>query len=208
MLRDPETFSSSINGEHIGQYMGDLILALDGVEHRKYRNLVAKAFRASQLEQLGRHARRPAIDPPARRDRAAAGRADLVADVTQKYPVQVICGIVGVPLEDAEQFASWAEQINTGPLNPPAGHAASKAMVDYLRPLVEARRATPTGDFLSDLVNSEIDGERAHRQQDLRLPTPAAARRRGDDVPRDGQLPRRAALAPRRVRAGAWPTVR
>ena len=37
VLRDVETFSSSINAEHIGQYMGDLILALDGVEHRKYR---------------------------------------------------------------------------------------------------------------------------------------------------------------------------
>jgi cytochrome P450 len=32
-------------------------------------------------------------------------------------------------------------------------------MVDYLRPLVEARRANPTGDFLSDLVHAEVDGE-------------------------------------------------
>jgi cytochrome P450 len=38
--------------------------------------------------------------------------------------------------------------------------AASTAMVEYLRPLVEARRADPTGDFLSDLVHSEVDGER------------------------------------------------
>jgi cytochrome P450 len=159
VLRDAETFSSSINAAHIGQFMGDLILALDGVEHRKYRNLVAKAFRASQLEKWDDTLVRPAI---ARLLDAIApnGRGDLVADVTQKYPVQVICGIVGVPLEDSEQFAHWAEQINTGPLNPPAGHAASQAMVDYLTPLVEARRATPTGDFLSDLVNSEIDGER------------------------------------------------
>ncbi len=32
-------------------------------------------------------------------------------------------------------------------------------MVDYLRPLVEARRSEPTGDFLSDLVHAEVDGE-------------------------------------------------
>jgi len=32
-------------------------------------------------------------------------------------------------------------------------------MVEYLRPLVEARRAEPTGDFLSDLVHAEVDGE-------------------------------------------------
>jgi cytochrome P450 len=32
-------------------------------------------------------------------------------------------------------------------------------MVEYLRPLVEARRAEPTDDFLSDLVHAEVDGE-------------------------------------------------
>ncbi|HEX5097033.1 MAG TPA: cytochrome P450, partial [Acidimicrobiia bacterium] len=65
----------------------------------------------------------------------------------------------GVPLEDAAQFHQWAEQINTGPLQPEAGHAASQAMVDYLRPLVEERRANPGDDFLSDLVHAEVDGE-------------------------------------------------
>jgi cytochrome P450 len=158
VLRDDKTFSSSINGEHIGQFMGDLILAMGGEEHRKYRNLVAKAFRASQLEQWDETLVRPTIN---RLIDAIAplGRADLVAAITSKYPVQVICGIVGVPLEDAEQFAQWAEEINTGPMAPERGHKASQAMVDYLRPLVEARRAEPTGDFLSDLVHAEVDGE-------------------------------------------------
>jgi cytochrome P450 len=177
VLRDPETFSSSINSEHIGQFMGDLILALDGVEHRKYRNLVAKAFRMSQLERWDSTLVGPTIDRLL--DVVAPnGRSDLVADVTTKYPVQVICGIAGVPLEDADQFARWAEQINTGPLNPPVGLAASQAMVDYLRPLVEARRADPTGDFLSDLVNSEIDGEKLTDSKIygfLRLLLPAGA---------------------------------
>jgi cytochrome P450 len=177
VLRDAETFSSSINGEHIGQFMGDLILALDGIEHRKYRNLVAKAFRASQLERWDDTLVRPTISRLLDAI-APAGRGDLVADVTTKYPVQVICGIVGVPLEDSDQFAHWAEQINTGPLNPPVGHAASQAMVDYLRPLVEARRAEPTGDFLSDLVNSEVDGEKLTDSKIygfLRLLLPAGA---------------------------------
>ena len=41
VLRDGQTFSSSINAEHIGQFMGELILAMGGAEHRAYRNLVA-----------------------------------------------------------------------------------------------------------------------------------------------------------------------
>jgi cytochrome P450 len=159
VLRDDTTFSSSINADHIGQFMGDLILALNGDEHRKYRNLVAKAFRASQLERWDDTLVRPAINRLLDAI-APLGRADLVASVTSKYPVQVICGIAGVPLEDSAQFAQWAEEINTGPLAPERGHRASAAMVEYLRPLVEARRAEPTGDFLSDLVHSEVDGER------------------------------------------------
>src|SRR4051812_26189744 len=99
VLRDPETFPSSINAEHIGQFMGELIVGMDGDEHRKYRNLVAKAFRASQLERWDETLVRPTI----RRlvdAIAPLGRADLVASVTANYPMQVICGIVGVPLDD------------------------------------------------------------------------------------------------------------
>jgi cytochrome P450 len=101
-----------------------------------------------------------------------------VASVTSLYPVQVICGIAGVPLEDAAQFSQWAVEINMGPLAPEQGMAASQAMVDYLRPLVEARRAHPTGDFLSDLVNQEVDGERLTDSKIygfLRLLLPAGA---------------------------------
>jgi cytochrome P450 len=131
VLRDGETFSSTINAEHIGQFMGDLIVAMDGSEHRQYRNLVAKAFRASQLERWDETLVRPMINALLD-DIAPKGRADLVVDVTSKYPVQVICGIAGVPLEDAAQFHQWSEQINTGPLNPEAGMVASKSMRDYL----------------------------------------------------------------------------
>jgi cytochrome P450 len=158
VLRDDKTFSSAINMEHIGQFMGELIVGMDGDEHRAYRNLVAKAFRASQLEKWDGALVQPTIN--ALVDKIAPlGRADLVASITSQYPMQVICGIVGVPLDDAAQFAQWAEEINTGPMAPERGHRASKAMVDYLRPLVEERRAEPTGDFLSDLVHAEVDGE-------------------------------------------------
>jgi len=104
VLRDPETFSSSINSQHIGQFMGDLILALDGVEHRKYRNLVAKAFRMSQLERWDSTLVGPTIDRLL--DTIAPnGRAELVADVTYEVPGAGDLRIAGVPLEDADQFA-------------------------------------------------------------------------------------------------------
>jgi cytochrome P450 len=177
VLRDAETFSSSVNAEHIGQYMGDLILAMDGKEHRSYRNLVASAFRASQLERWGDAMIRPTIGALLD-DIAPLGSADLVRDITAKYPVRVICAIVGVPVEDSAQFHEWAEQINTGPLHPEVGMAASRAMREYLEPLVEERRANPCGDLLSDLVHAEIDGEQLSEERlygFLRLLLPAGA---------------------------------
>jgi cytochrome P450 len=177
VLRDGETFSSSINAEHIGQFMGDLILAMDGKEHRSYRNLVATAFRASQLERWGDELIRPTIQTLLD-EIAPMGRADLVRDVTAKYPVRVICGIVGVPLEDSAQFHQWAEQINTGPLYPDVGMAASRAMREYLEPLVARRREVHEGDLLSDLVHAEVDGEQLSEERlygFLRLLLPAGA---------------------------------
>ena len=177
VLRDPETFSSSINAEHIGQFMGDLILAMDGKEHRSYRNLVAPAFRASQLEKWGDSMIGPTIGALLD-DIAPLGRADLVRDITSKYPVRVICAIVGVPVEDSAQFHEWAEQINTGPLHPEVGMQASRAMREYLEPLVEERRANPCGDLLSDLVHAEVDGEQLSEERIygfLRLLLPAGA---------------------------------
>jgi cytochrome P450 len=177
VLRDGQTFSSSINAEHIGQYMGDLILAMDGKEHRSYRNLVAHAFRASALERWDNELVRPTINRLID-DFAPAGRADLVRDVTSKYPVQVICGLVGVPLEDSAQFHQWAEEVNTGPMNPPRGMAASQAMRDYLAPIVEDRRENPRDDLISDLVTAEIDGHKLDDEKIygfLRLLLPAGA---------------------------------
>jgi cytochrome P450 len=177
VLRDGKMFSSSINAEHIGQFMGELILAMDGSEHRAYRNLVAHAFRASALERWDTQLIRPTISRLLDAI-APAGRGDLACDITSKYPVQVICGLVGVPLDDSAQFHRWAELINTGPLHPERGHAASQAMREYLAPIVEDRRDNPRVDLISDLVHAEIDGHQLTDEKIygfLRLLLPAGA---------------------------------
>jgi cytochrome P450 len=177
VLRDGDTFSASINAEQAGQFMGEFMLGLDGKEHRSYRNLVAAAFRASQLEKWEDTLIRPTItrllDAIAQQ-----GRADLVADVTSQYPLQVICGIVGVPLPDVAQFQRWAEDITIGSIQPEVGMAASHAMREYLKPVVEDRRANSTGDLISDLVHAEIDGHQLTDEKIygfLRLLLPAGA---------------------------------
>ena len=177
VLRDDVTFSSSINAEHIGQFMGDLIVAMDGRQHTQYRKLVSHAFRPSVLALWETTLVAPTIDRILD-GIAGNGRAELVHDVTYPFPSQIICKMVGVPVEDDEQFATWAMQINTGPLAPEQGMAASAAMRAYLEPIVEARRVHPTDDLISELVTAEIDGERLTDEKIygfLRLLLPAGA---------------------------------
>ena len=135
---------------------------------------------------------------------APLGRADLVQPSRSQYPVQVICGIVGVPLEDHEQFAQWAEEINTGPLQPEQGHG--RVAGDARLPRA-AGRAAPArsrrGDLLTDLVHAEIDGERLTDEKlygFLRLLLPAGAETTFRVM---GNALLRAAVASRRARRGA-----
>ena len=37
VLRDPATFSSSINAQGAGQFMGPIMLSMDGEQHRAHR---------------------------------------------------------------------------------------------------------------------------------------------------------------------------
>ena len=74
VFRDPDRFSSRINNETMGPVMGALILGMDGDEHRRYRSLVAQAFRPSALAALGRGADSADDHVAPRHHRAARAR--------------------------------------------------------------------------------------------------------------------------------------
>ena len=177
VLRDPEAFSSEINHRTMGPYMGRIMLGMDGHRHTQYRNLVSRAFRAAALERWERELVRPTIEELVG-GIAPLGRAELVRDVTSQYPVRVIAGIVGVPVRDHARFQAWAQEIAMGPADPERGLAASRAMREYLAPIVEERRRDPRDDLLSDLVHAEVDGLRLDDEDImgfLRLLMPAGA---------------------------------
>src|SRR5579862_3700000 len=49
VLHDPSRFSSRVNTMTMGPVMGKVILGMDGDEHRRYRDVVGRAFRPSAL---------------------------------------------------------------------------------------------------------------------------------------------------------------
>ena len=142
VLRDPLRFSSRVNADTMGPVMGTMLVAMDGEEHRRYRNLVAHAFRPSALARWEDELIGPAIHRLID-DLAGVRRADLVATVTSRFPVQVIAGVIGVPFEDHGQFHAWALDMNKGPEDYPCRSPPQRAMRDYLTPIVEDRKPIP-----------------------------------------------------------------
>ncbi len=177
VLRDAESFGSGLYAQLQGDYKGRTLRELDGEAHRRTRGLIVHAFRPAALARWEATQIRPilaelldAIAP--------CGRADLVAELTSRFPVQVICGILGLPREDHAQFLRWSNEINLGPTDPERGRAAAAAMAAYFAPRIAARRAEPKGDLLSELLHTELEGERLDDERVLgflRLLLPAGA---------------------------------
>jgi cytochrome P450 len=90
-----------------------------------------------------------------------AGRpsADLVADFTEQFPVQVMAHLTGIPRADHPQFQRWAIDIIGFPKDLAKGLAAAESLRQYLLPIIRERRAHPADDVISKLASGTVDGE-------------------------------------------------
>ena len=68
---------------------------------------------------------------------------------TERFPVQVMAHMIGVPRADYPQFQKWAIDIIGFVKDYPRGYAAAAAVREYLLPVIAARRTAPTGDVIS-----------------------------------------------------------
>jgi cytochrome P450 len=158
VLRDHETYSSKFLGEIMGPMLGHTIIAMDEPEHRAHRALVAPAFRPKLIERwehnLVRRVADELIDSFAR-----SGHADLVRQLTFALPVRVIARVLGLPERDAQQFQRWSIELISITVNWARGIAASNALHQYFAEQVTERRAHPGDDLISELVDTEVDGQ-------------------------------------------------
>ena len=155
VLKDGETFSSRSNAE-VGKVMGRTVIEMDGKEHTRNRALVQSVFvpkGMDRLEPVLAEMVHALLDEIARER-----RADLVTQFTERFPVQVMAHLVGVPRVDYPQFQRWAIDIIGFAKDYERGLAASRAIHEYLQPVITARRARPGDDVISKLVTGQVDG--------------------------------------------------
>ena len=159
VLRDGERFSARINGELMRPFLGETILEMDGARHQQARGLIAHPFRPTVVktweESLIRPTAHEVIDAFASR-----GSAELVREFAWQFPVRVFAKLLGIPLTDYEAWGRWAIDLERLSVDWERGVAATKAVHDYFAPIIEQRRAEPNGDFVSELVTAELQGER------------------------------------------------
>jgi cytochrome P450 len=156
ILRDGETFSSRSNAE-VGKVMGRTVIEMDGKEHTRHRALVQSVFVPKAMERL-----EPVLGEMVHGlvdELATAGRADMVARFTERFPVQVMAHLVGIPRADYPQFQRWAIDIIGFAKDYDRGMAAAREVREYLLPVIAARRATPVDDVISKLVTGNVEGQ-------------------------------------------------
>ena len=134
----------------------------DPPQHTRYRRFVEKAFTAKRVRQL-----QPYIDNIVGDlidGFAGNGRVELVREFATPLPMMVIADQLGVPRTDIWKFKEWSDAAVE-----PVGMMISKErhiecarltveFQHYFAAVIEARRAHPQDDIISDLVQP-IPGE-------------------------------------------------
>ncbi|MUN35617.1 MULTISPECIES: cytochrome P450 [Actinomadura] len=140
------------------------MLDMEPPTHTRLRRLVSKAFTARMVEGL-----RPTIQRLAgelAESLAAKGGGDLLAEVAEPLPVNVIAEMLGVPVSDRHLLRPWSADIcGMYELNPPVdvqrtAVRAAAEFSDYLRELARSRRNEPRDDLISALAQVVDGGDR------------------------------------------------
>ena len=139
------------------------LLSRDGADHNRLRRLVSTAFTprsTARLQTTIVEVITELVDPV-----TTTGRCDVVADIARRYPIPIICGLLGAPRQDWELFSDWAEDIfkifTWNVANDAAVIMDAFDELDaYIDDMVAQRRRHLTDDLISQLIRAEHDGDR------------------------------------------------
>ena len=140
------------------------MLFSDPPDHTRLRSLANKAFTPRVIENM--QAEIQGIVDRALDDVKKPGRMDVITDLAHPLPGTIICEMLGVPLQDREQFKKWIDDlagflgnIRTLEDHIEAGQRSALEMIDFLRGIIQECRQNPKDNLISALVAAEEQGE-------------------------------------------------
>lgn len=157
--------------------MGRILMAMRGEQHRVNRALAGSALLPGAIRRAAERLLLPVAN--ALIDGFGDRRElDLVEAYTQRYPFNIISGLLGVPVADEARINGWLGRIIRLQWDREGALSARAELDAYLAPILEQRRRDPGEDLISQLVTAEIDGRRLTEEEImsfLRLLYPAGA---------------------------------
>jgi cytochrome P450 len=166
-----QTFLGGEDGPGI-RLVKNLLLLMDPPDHTRMRALANAAFSRKAVEDWRPEIKRitdELLDALVERE-----QADLMAEFAYPLPVTVIAELLGVPLEDRENFTGWGRELiemfsfsleEFTPDRTERGNSAVVKFNDYFEALSEERRREPRDDLLTALVEAETEGERLNHEE-------------------------------------------
>ena len=140
------------------------LLTADPPVHTRFRKLVNLAFSMKRVDALETHIREivtTLID-----NMIGAGECEFVRDFAMPLPVQLIAEQIGIDRADFATVKRWSDAFadRLGGMIPKERELeCAREVVEFqhaMKALIDARRAEPKDDLLSDLVNARVEGER------------------------------------------------
>jgi cytochrome P450 len=144
------------------------ILNAEGDVHVRLRRLVAPAFSprsADRLRPFMRETVNSLLDPF-----SASGKAEVVRDICEPYPIPIICELLGAPKEDWKLFSRLATEIllifsENLAQNMSVFLNAQQELEKYTEGLIEKRRSVPADDLITDLIAAEEAGDKLNTEE-------------------------------------------
>ncbi len=139
------------------------MLELEAPRHKRLRSLVLRAFTSRRIASLAGDIEELSNELI---DRFPDEPFDLIDAFCRPIPVVVICRLLGVPEDRADDLLRWSNDMvamyqarRTREVEDAAAKASTEFR-EFIVGYIEARRKAPANDLLSELIASEEEGEK------------------------------------------------
>jgi cytochrome P450 len=139
-----------------------MIINMDPPDHIKYRRIIRKMFTPKAINAHEDSLRQYTKDML---DRVAPkGECEFVNDIAAELPLIAICELMGIPIEDRNDFFEWTNTMIGGDdpelsTSPEDGQNASAMVYLYCSKLYERYSKHPEDNLVTSLINGDVDGE-------------------------------------------------
>ena len=153
-----------------GIQVANTMLTADPPVHTRYRKLSMKAFTHKRVEEMGAYVAKVAnelID-----GFIENGGCEFKSTFANHLPMTVIADSLGAPRSDMDLFHRWSDAfvVQLGGISDRAARLQASRQINefqrYFIGIIEAKRAHPTEDVISDLVHATLAEEGDPRTMD------------------------------------------